>query len=147
MKFFTNYYTPRPFLLPMIPCSWEFLYWTPSEKTHYIGFLLSDCSFGQYRSDKAEDIWLVWWVLHSFSIVVNDLPVLSADQDLYNVEICVSWISIEILVAKYVYVYTCLDRSPKPVRLKTIESKIKLQILVEIWVAVMALIFVFWNDE
>ena len=41
------------------------------------------------------------------------------------------------LVAKYIYVYTCLDRSTKPVRLKTIESKIKLQILVEIGVAVM----------
>ena len=47
------------------------------------------------------------------------------------------------LVAKYVYVYACLNRSAKPVRLKTIESKIKLKILVEIGVAVMALIFVF----
>ena len=47
------------------------------------------------------------------------------------------------LVAKYAKVYTCLDRSAKPVRLKTIESKIKQQILVEIGVAVMALIFVF----
>ena len=26
-------------------------------------FLLSDCNFGQYVSDKAEDIWLFWGVL------------------------------------------------------------------------------------
>ena len=35
---------------------------------------------------------------------------------------------LEGLVAKYVYVYKCIDRSAKPVRFKTIEYKIKLKI-------------------